>query len=354
MRGWPQICSYSCFNLSRRTACRKQLVLNVIRTDLQPASPSPVPLRNRAKSVRTRAGVLTVETALALPLFFFTVLAVCYLFQVMEFQLKLQSALNQTAEQTASYGYLLGRVTAVAEQKTEEILEKTGLFSETGLFSQTGLLSVDETGAWIVNLLSSSPSEAALKQIAAQYMDTEDVRLLRVVGGWDGVNFSGSSLRDGERCVVVTAEYRIRIPFVPEVVSELLFRQNAVCRLHCGDRDYIPKQKDSTEEAEGQVFFVTSTGSVYHRSRDCRYLKITVLHAAAETMETKRNSSGGKYYPCRLCADGVKINGTVYYTDGGSSYHLSQNCSSLKRTILEKTEEEIAGLPPCSYCGQGQ
>ena len=348
MRGLLQICSYICFNLSRRTACRKQLVLNLIRTDLQSASPSPGSLRDRAKSVRTQAGVLTVETALILPLFIFTVLAVCYLFQVMEFQLKLQSALNQTAEQTASYGYLLGRVAAVAEQKTEEILEKTGLFSETGL------LSVDETGAWIVNLLSSSPSEVALKQIAARYMDTEDVRTLRVIGGWEGVSFAGSSIRDEERCVVVTAEYRIRIPFVTEVISKVLFRQSAVCRLHCGDRDYLPKQKDGTEETEGKVFLVTPNGSVYHMSRECRYLKITVLSAAVETMETKRNNSGAKYYPCRRCADGVKVSGTVYYTDGGSSYHVTQNCSSLKRTVLEKTEEEIAGLPPCSYCGNGQ
>ena len=109
MRALLQICSYISLILSRRTTNRKKYLLIKIRTDLQQFS------RGMCHAV------LTVEAAVALPLFLFTVLSFCYLFQVMEFQIKLQSALNQTAEQAASYGYLLGRVTAVTEQKAEEL-----------------------------------------------------------------------------------------------------------------------------------------------------------------------------------------------------------------------------------------
>ena len=73
---------------------------------------------------REQNGIITIETALVLPLFLFAVLTFCYLFQVMEFQIKLQAALNQTAEQAASYGYLIGRVSSVTKQTAEDILEK--------------------------------------------------------------------------------------------------------------------------------------------------------------------------------------------------------------------------------------
>lgn len=344
MRGRLQICSYMHFNLSRRTASRKKCCGNKVRTDLQPFSQENKYAVRSKQSVQREAAI-TIETAVVLPLFLFAVLAFCYLFQVMEFQIKLQAALNRTAEQTASYGYVLGRIAAVAEQKTEELLEKTELFSEQGL------LSLDGTGEWVVKLLCTAPAETALKRMTALYIDTNDSGILRVVGGFEGISFEGSCLRDEERCVVVTARYRIRVPFVPDAVSKIELCQSAVCRLHCGDRDYVPLQKEDTDAVENdEVYYVTPNGSVYHRLRECRYLKITVLCIQKDTLMTMRNSSGGKYYPCRLCVKGAEINGAVFYTKAGSSYHSSENCSSLSRTVLEKTKEEVMGLPPCSNC----
>lgn len=336
MRGLLQICSYVHFKLSRRTAIRKRRTSTKIRTDLQQSS--------QEELSRRREGVLTVEAALVLPLFLFAGLTFCYLFQVMEFQLKLQAALNQTVEQVASYGYLLGKFAGVAEQKVDDLLEKTGLFSEKGL------LSVDDAGEGVMKLLGSLPAESALKKVTASCMDTQDVRMLRVTGGWDGVSFQGSCVRDEERCVVVVAEYKIKVPFMPEVISGITMRQSAVCRLHCGDRDYIPMAKEDTGDEE-QIYFVTPNGRVYHVRRDCRYLKFTILSTKREALDFQRNNNGGKYYPCSLCAEGIVPDGVVYYTGGGSSYHASRDCSSLKRTVLEKTKEEIAGLPPCSSCG---
>jgi len=341
VRALLQICSYISLILSRRTTNRIKYLLIKIRTDLQQFS------RGMCHAV------LTVEAAVALPLFLFTVLSFCYLFQVMEFQIKLQSALNQTAEQAASYGYLLGRVTAVTEQKAEELLEKTGLFSENAL------LSLDDAGEWIVKQLGFLPAERVLKQMTEKNMQVDENRMLRLTDGWEGVNFKGSCIRDEERCVVVTAEYRIRMPFMPEVFSEMECRQSAVCRLYCGDRDYLPKQKpgneENTEEEKDRTeYYVTPNGTVYHLSRECRYLKISVLHIEKEKLESLRNNSGGKYYSCRLCVHGKEAGETVYYTRGGSCYHATKDCSSLARTVLVKTEEEISGLPPCSVCGQGR
>lgn len=295
---------------------------------------------------RQRA-VLTVEAAVVLPLFIFSVLAFVYLFQVMELQLKLQSALNRTAEQTASYGYLLGRVLAVTEDRAEDVLERSGLFSEEGL------LSVDETGEWMMGLLSSAASGPVFGQITAQYIEEGDPAVLRIVNGWDGIDFSGSCLKDDKSCVVVKAAYRVKVPFVPSVLPEIEFCQSAVCRMFCGDRAYVPIDREGEEESEEAVYFVTPNGTVYHRSRNCSYLTITLLTTDCGGIANMRNSSGGKYYPCERCAKGVELSGQLYYTRSGSSYHMRENCSSLTRTIMEVSEEAVAGLPPCSRCGQG-
>lgn len=296
---------------------------------------------------RTWKAILTVEAAIVLPLFVFAVLAFVYLFQVMELQLKMQSALNRTAEQTASYGYLLDRALAVSEDKVEGLLEKSGLFSEGGL------LSVDDAGEWMIKLLSSSVAEPALKQIAAHYIDIKDPAVLRIAEGWEGVDFHASCLKDEDGCVVVRVEYSVRVPFLPKALSEMEVCQSAICRLFCGDRTYIPADKDEEETEEG-VYYTTPSGSVYHVSKECSYLKMTVLSADRARIDELRNSSGGKYYPCERCVKGEVSAGQVYYTRSGSSYHVIRTCSSLTRTITKVSEEDIVGLPPCSRCGRGK
>ena len=345
MSGLLQICSYIHFKLSRRQITAK--TVTIIHKDRFAAVRSKAVLLQKQQKA-----VLTVETALVLPVFLFSVLALCYLFWVMEFQIKLQAALNQTAEQTASYGYLIDYVGTVAEGKAEELLEKTGLFSDTGL------LSVDDTAEWVINVLESASAESVLKQMVFQCMEEEMVGGLRVSGSWEKVSFHASCLRDAERCVVLAAEYSIRIPFLPEGFSEMQMRQTAICRLHCGDRGFAAEDRAASGEEETQIeeaiYYITPNGSVYHFCRDCRYLKITVLHTNEAGIKEKRNNSGGKYYPCDRCTRGKAATETLYYTRGGSSYHFSKTCSGLTRTVKEVSKEAIIGMPPCSQCGLGE
>lgn len=280
-----------------------------------------------------------------LPIFLFAVLSLVYLFQLMSLQLKVQAALNQTAEQIASYGYLLDRVSAVAGEKAEKLLESTELFSEEGLFS------VDEAGAWVMKLLHYAGAENAAKQLAERYIDAADGAFLYVEDGWEGMSFRGSTLWDEARCVVVAAEYRVKLPFVPSAFPTLQVKQSAICRSFCSDRQYVPKE--SSEQEKEELYYMTPNGGVYHTTRECTYLKIITQSAGPEEIEGIRNSSGGKYYPCKLCTEGLELSGTLYYTSAGSSYHVTKNCSSLSRKVIEKTAEEIAGIPPCSRCASG-
>ena len=41
----------------------------------------------------------------------------------------------------------------------------------------------------------------------------------------------------------------------------------------------------------------------------------------------------------------------IYISDGGIRYHLTAGCPALKRTIMEKTRDEVTGVPACHKCG---
>jgi len=110
--------------------------------------------------------------------------------------------------------------------------------------------------------------------------------------------------------------------------------------LLCGNSNY---------DVEEYVY-VTEEGSVYHKSRDCKHLQISIDVIDEESICEQRNSSGGKYYPCEKCASG-NSSGLVFYTKDGKKYHNSAGCSSLKRTIKTISIKDVGDKPPCKNCG---
>ena len=105
-------------------------------------------------------------------------------------------------------------------------------------------------------------------------------------------------------------------------------------------------------QGTSQTVYVTDTGTVYHLSDQCSYLNLSVSQVPAGMIEGERNQNGGKYYPCSRCAGG---NGplVLFITRDGDRYHYDRKCSGLKRTIhtmaIEKAME--SGYAPCSRCG---
>lgn len=102
----------------------------------------------------------------------------------------------------------------------------------------------------------------------------------------------------------------------------------------------------------GQMVYMTPAGEVYHRSRDCTYLRLTIRTLSAEELETARNESGGKYSPCEYCVKNAVSGGIVYITDYGSSYHYSSVCQGLKRTVMAVPLSQVTGMGCCSRCGK--
>ncbi len=106
-----------------------------------------------------------------------------------------------------------------------------------------------------------------------------------------------------------------------------------------------------TKEDEEYVY-ITESGTVYHRSRSCSHLKISIRVVNASEVSLSRNDYGQRYYPCEKCCRGQST-GLVFITDKGDKYHNSANCSGLKRTILTVRLSEVGGRGPCSLCGGG-
>ena len=98
-----------------------------------------------------------------------------------------------------------------------------------------------------------------------------------------------------------------------------------------------------------KMVYVTATGTVYHVSLDCRYLKVQVTCIVASGLSSRRNKDGKKYTACERCARNGPA-ALVYITKSGNRYHNEENCPGLKRTVRLIKLSEAAGFRPCSAC----
>ena len=100
-----------------------------------------------------------------------------------------------------------------------------------------------------------------------------------------------------------------------------------------------------------EIVFITPEGTVYHRSRDCTYLRLSIRQLPYNALEDARNQSGGKYAPCEYCIHSGWSGSTVYITNYGNRYHSTKNCRGLKRTVMAVPLSEVGGRRCCSRCG---
>lgn len=108
-----------------------------------------------------------------------------------------------------------------------------------------------------------------------------------------------------------------------------------------------------SDEDSNDIVYVAVNGRVYHLDRECTYLRTRIQSTAVRELETKRNESGGIYYPCESCCQSqpAPADSSVYIASYGNRYHIQSNCPKLKRTVRAVHRSEIGNLPACSKCG---
>lgn len=289
------------------------------------------PLRARDTSGRRvsppvfLAGSMTVEAALVLPLFLFFFCNILGMLDIIRLQCAVFAAVRETGTKLCEYAYFL----ETAEVSTEE----------------AGIDTVDLPGG----ISSLILSETYVRSDVQSYLGAEYMEQSPLLG--DSISFLQSSILNGDDLVSIVADYRVE-PFVPFIAPESFGLQTRFVGHAWIGYGLANSDKDNggDESEDNTTVYITPSGTVYHLSEDCTYLKPRVQAIAAANIDNQRSSNGSCYYPCESCRPGRV--GTVYYTPDGNRYHSSSSCNKIKRTIQSVHLTEVEGSRhACSKCG---
>ncbi len=256
---------------------------------------SPKQKRAKALQAACRKGSFTVEAAFVVPLFLFAALVVLGLFPMLKLQTEVNSALQYAA-----------RMRAVSCQSEDTTLDTLVTKSARTLF-----FSYLEEHGWESSVLAE---------------------------GLDSVTLTVVNPTDDY--VTLVASYDAQLPIAFWNLTSLPVEQCVKMKKWTGASD-----SDSAGE-DGDYVYITPTGSAYHSTTECSYLKLSTRSVSVSDLDSLRNKSGGIYYPCK-CYNG---GGTVYITDYGTEYHSDLGCSSLKRTVYKVTLDEVGDRHACAKC----
>ncbi len=152
-----------------------------------------------------------------------------------------------------------------------------------------------------------------------------------------GLNPAQSSMNNG--MVDVVLSYNVKIPFTT-------YHWNVTQRAKTKDWTGTDLKKP------GEIVYITKYGKVYHRSKECKHLIITIKEVTLAQAKLSRNKSGHKYKSCSYCVkNNISDLSSVFITTDGDCYHNSLDCLGLTRSVIEVDIKDVGDKRPCSSCG---
>lgn len=269
----------------------------------------------RASSVIsiTSEGSLTIEAALTIPIFLFAIMAILSFAEILRLQINMDSALQQCAKELAVYGYAgdalcgntVGDLSFPAETLFSEGYVRNRIISEVGKED-----------------LDHSPAE-----------------------GTGSLHFTGSRIMENDR-IELRCTYYVTPFFALSPKAGFLTGSTAVARAFTGYDNLTATDAGNKEE----YVYVTPNGTVYHKSRSCPYLDLSIEKIFAGEVAGMRNADGGMYYACSVCGE-TNSGSVVFITEYGDRYHSDILCSGLRRTVEAIPISQVGGRNPCKKCG---
>ena len=252
------------------------------------------------KMGKRNRGYITVEACLVVPLFLFFMLSISGIFMLLMAEAHIHQSLAEAAGYTAQYAYL----------------EKKLLKNENEYMGNIG-------------------NQVVLAKQFNTYLGSDFYVEKMILNGTDGIVLTISKDKENKKILIAKARYLagINLPVLGDLKISL---SNEI------------KQKAflgySKEEKSDCYVYVTPEQSVYHTTRSCTHLSLSV--------QKKNSAQKGNYAPCGFCGDPLNDKGSIYVSRTGNVYHYRAGCSGLKRTVRRVKIEEVAGLGPCSRCGR--
>lgn len=244
-------------------------------------------------SVCTSAGSITLETAMAAPIFFFGILCCIYLFEIMATRTVLKSALHSAGK---------------------EIVKEAGIYGST-----YAILMPDR-----------------LERKVVESVGQERLAKSLIAGGAAGIDCRRSRCYGSTTIMELSVRYRIRIP-VP-MFSLSLPEQEERIRV----KGWSGYEGNGFIGGDEEIVYITATGLVYHKDPECTHLDLSI-----RAVEKQIGTSS--YEPCRRCS-GRPLGEMVYITDTGDCYHTTLACSGLKRSVYAVKKSEVYGRGGCTRC----
>lgn len=243
-------------------------------------------------SILKEDGVVTVEMAIAFPLFLFAFLAILFFAQMFMVDQEIHKGMVECARKIAK----------------EEYPEKTPLLA---------------------------------KSYWENYVDTKYLNQSWLKNGIKGVSFLGSYYDKNRGEVILKVTYKMQL-IIPGFHG-MTYRGSYEIHQKVF-RGYRP----DLEGEEEQWVYITDNQSVYHSKRSCSYLQLKIHQTTQVEKYLKGNTS---YKACEFCMKkGIKPS-LLYVTEQGKKYHSTVMCSGLKRTVKRVKKSEVSHLRLCSRCG---
>lgn len=244
----------------------------------------------------SKKGSITVEAAMAVPVFFLAVVCLLYLMEMAAIRTAVRSGLQYAGKKAA------------------------------------------EESCVATVIMPSRLENDVVHAIGAKRLDRSIVE-----GGSAGIQCDRSRMSSCTGIGELEAAYQIRLPIPMFGVPPIQYREKMRIKA------WVGYEKPGFGKDDDKTVYVTGTGLVYHMDYHCTHLELSIHMVSPDELKGLRNSSGGKYYPCEHC---MRDKGSgVYITDTGDRYHSSLSCSGLKRTIYAVPMSEVVGKGACSRCG---
>lgn len=258
------------------------------------------------RCTRPNASV-TVEAAVVLPVLACLFVFLLFFFRVMQIQLCVQGALEETGRKMSVYAHTVE--SGADEDDEEDSFRAQYLILAKGLFLAR---AKEDTGVW-------------------QF----------VTGGAAGVSFWESEF-DGDD-IFLRVSYQVKFPISMFGRKAFLLSQQSCFRKWTG-------WSGETETNGGTWVYVAENGTVYHRTSSCTYLDLSIRSVSLTEVGALRNGSAQKYKKCSACGGEANSFGNVYVTNYGDCYHTALGCSKIKRTVEMVRLSEVGGRRECSKC----